>query len=89
MMLNRHRDIRFKGMTSTKDVIPEAPQKELTLEEMDVDQLKQYAADHEIEIGRSSSVDGILKKIQEAEAAADEAADPEDPEGEPEEPAEE
>lgn len=34
---------------------------------MDVDQLKVYAAEHNIEIGNSTSVNGILKKITDAE----------------------
>lgn len=34
---------------------------------MDVDQLKAYAEEHGIDIGNSSSVNGILKKITEAE----------------------
>lgn len=37
------------------------------LENMDVDQLKVYAAEHGIDIGQSTSVSGILKKITEAE----------------------
>lgn len=36
-------------------------------EGMDVEQLKAYAAEHNIDIGNSSSVNGILKKITEAE----------------------
>jgi hypothetical protein len=34
---------------------------------MDADQLKAYAAEHNIEIGNSTSVNGILKKIIDAE----------------------
>ena len=34
---------------------------------MDADQLKVYAAEHSIEIGNSTSVNGILKKITDAE----------------------
>lgn len=36
---------------------------------MDVEQLKAYAAEHNIDIGKSTSVDGIIKKITEAEKA--------------------
>lgn len=42
------------------------------LENMDVDQLKAYAAEHGINIGQSTSVSGILKKINEAEKPAGE-----------------
>ncbi len=37
---------------------------------MEVEQLKAYAAEHNIDIGNSSSVNGILKKITEAEKTA-------------------
>jgi hypothetical protein len=43
---------------------PKVPGK---FDEMDVDQLKVYAAEHNIEIGNSTSVNGILKKITDAE----------------------
>lgn len=36
---------------------------------MDVEQLKAYAAEHGIEIGNSTSINGILKKITEAKKA--------------------
>jgi len=36
---------------------------------MDAEQLKAYAAEHNIDIGQSTSVNGILKKIKEAEEA--------------------
>jgi sugar phosphate isomerase/epimerase len=39
---------------------------------MDVEQLKAYAAEHNIEIGNASSVNGILKKITDAEKKAEE-----------------
>jgi len=39
-------------------------------EGMDAEQLKAYAAEHGIDIGNSSSVNGILKKITEAEKTA-------------------
>lgn len=38
-------------------------------EGMDVEQLKAYAEEHGIEIGNSSSVNGITKKIVDAEKA--------------------
>ncbi|MDF2907571.1 MAG: hypothetical protein K0R34_2892 [Herbinix sp.] len=37
---------------------------------MNVDQLKEYAAEHSIELGNSSSINGIIKKITEAEKEA-------------------
>jgi len=72
MLLNRHRNRRTNGVTSFQDV---APSSVLTLEEMSVEDLKAYAADHGIEIGRSSSQDGILKKIKEAEESVDPEAE--------------
>jgi negative regulator of replication initiation len=72
MLLSRHRNRRDKGATSLKDVTPSAA---IPLEEMSVEDLKGYAADHEIEIGRSSSQDGILKKIQEFENPVDSEAE--------------
>lgn len=36
---------------------------------MDVEQLKAYAAEHNIDIGQSTSQDGILKKIRSAQKA--------------------
>ncbi|MDF2907962.1 MAG: Uncharacterized protein K0R34_3283 [Herbinix sp.] len=37
---------------------------------MDVEQLKAYAANSGIDIGKSTSIDGIIKKITEAEKQA-------------------
>ncbi len=37
------------------------------LDEMDLEELKEYASQKEIEIGNASTVKGILKKIQESE----------------------
>ncbi len=34
---------------------------------MDIDQLREYAEEHGIDIGAATSVNGILKKIKEAE----------------------
>ena len=39
----------------------------LSLQSLDAEQLKAYAAEHDIDIGQSSSVKGIIKKIKEAE----------------------
>lgn len=39
------------------------------LGEMDVEQLKAYATEHNIDIGQSTSQDGILKKIRAAQKA--------------------
>lgn len=39
------------------------------LGEMDVEQLKVYAAEHSIDIGQSTSQEGILKKIRAAQKA--------------------
>ena len=47
------------------------PAKEPTkFDGMDVEQLKTYAAEHNINIGNSTSVSGITKKIIEAEKEA-------------------
>lgn len=40
---------------------------EKTLKDMAVEELITYAAEKEIDIGKSTSQDGILKKIQDAE----------------------
>lgn len=55
---------------------------------MDVEQLKAYAAEHNINIGNSTSVNGILKKITDAEKEAPKVPDKEnseDSDGEDEE----
>lgn len=39
------------------------------LGEMDVEQLKLYASEHNIDLGQSTSQDGILKKIRAAQKA--------------------
>jgi len=41
-----------------------------SINEMDVDQLKAYAEEHKIDIGNSTSANGILKKINDAEKEA-------------------
>lgn len=43
-----------------------------SLDEMNVDELKEYAEKKGIDIGQSTSQKGILKKIQEAEKPKDE-----------------
>lgn len=44
-------------------------QKPSKFDGMDVDQLKAYAEENRIDIGNSSSVKGITKKIEDAEKA--------------------
>lgn len=44
---------------------------------MNVDQLKAYAEEHKIDIGNSTSLNGILKKITDAENATATANEPE------------
>lgn len=73
MLLNRHRNRRTNGATSFKDVAPVAT----SLEDMSVEDLKAYAADHGIDIGKSSSQDGILKKIKDFETIDPEAEEAE------------
>ena len=41
-----------------------------SINEMDVDQLRSYAEEHKIDIGNSTSLNGILKKITDAEKKA-------------------
>ncbi len=47
-----------------KDSVQDPPGK---FEGWDADQLKGYAEEHGIDVGKSTSVEGILKKIMEAE----------------------
>lgn len=63
MLLNRHRNRRTNGVTSLKDV---APVEVISLEEMTAEELKAYAEENGIDIGKATSQEGILKKIQEA-----------------------
>ena len=57
------------------------PPKELgKFDGMDAEQLKAYADEHNIEIGNSTSVNGILKKITDAEKVT--PKEPEKPDGE-------
>jgi hypothetical protein len=46
---------------------PKEPEK---FDGWDIDQLKGYAEEHSIDIGQASSVNGIIKKITEAEKEA-------------------
>lgn len=63
----------FKNHGYTVEEPPEEIKKDPPAKEpskfdgMDADQLKAYAAEHGIEIGNSTSVNGILKKITDAE----------------------
>ncbi len=56
-----------------KEGFKEVPEKEKATTEssrfegMDVEQLKVYASEHGIDIGQATSVNGILKKITDAE----------------------
>lgn len=58
-----------------KDDNQDPPKEPGRFDGMDVEQLKVYAADHNIEIGNSSSVNGILKKIADAEKEPDKVPD--------------
>lgn len=55
------------GYTVDEDEKKEPDKKSLKLEEMDADQLKAYATERNINIGNSTSVNGIIKKITDAE----------------------
>lgn len=59
---------RTVGLILTKETFKE-PSK---FDGLDVEQLKTYAAEHNIDIGQSTSVNGILKKITEAEKGTNE-----------------
>jgi hypothetical protein len=75
MLLRRYKD-RRENMTTAADLTSAAvTSEEKPLEEMTVDELKVYAKENDIELGRSSSQDGILKKIQDA---LEEEQEPED-----------
>lgn len=71
----------FKDHGYTVEEVSKEPDGEsLKVEEMDVDQLKAYAAEHGIELGNSTSINGILKKIIDAEKKS--SKEPETPDGE-------
>jgi hypothetical protein len=59
--------MRTVGLVIKKVEVPKVPSK---FDGMDVDQLKAYAEEHGIDIGNSTSVSGIVKKITDAEKAA-------------------
>ena len=60
MLLRRHKDSR------TETPVAESVTEPSELEAMTVEQLKEYAERHEINIGNATSVNGIIKKIQAA-----------------------
>lgn len=55
------------GYTVDEDEKKEPDKNTLRLEEMNADQLKVYTLEHSIDIGNSTSVNGILKKITDAQ----------------------
>lgn len=55
------------GYTVEEDENKEPPKEPSSLAEMDIEQLKAYAQEHGIDIGQSTSANGILKKITDAE----------------------
>jgi hypothetical protein len=54
----------FEKVEVAKPEVPKTPSK---FDGMDVEQLKVYAAENNIDIGSSTSINGITKKIIEAE----------------------
>lgn len=67
MLLRRYKD-RRESVKAAAEVESAAVlvTEEKNLEEMTVEELKVYAEEHGIDLGRSTSHEGILKKIQEA-----------------------
>lgn len=63
MLLRRYKN-RHIGQQVKEPAVPSEEEK--SLEDMTVEELKAYAEENEIDLGRSSSHDGILKKIQDA-----------------------
>jgi len=59
MLLRRYSNIRQKNLTKTID------NETIEIEDMSVEELKSYAEKNDIDLGRSTSKNGILKKIQE------------------------
>ena len=55
------------GYTVAEEEKKEPSKDPSKFEGMDVEQLKHYAAEHNINIGNATSVNGILKKITDAE----------------------
>lgn len=68
------------GYTVDEEEKKEPPKEPGKFDGMDVEQLKAYAAEHGIEIGNSTSVNGILKKITDSEKEPPKA--PENKDGE-------
>jgi hypothetical protein len=56
--------MRTVGLIIKKEALSQEPSK---FDGMDVEQLKAYAAEHNIDLGNSTSIDGIIKKIEAAE----------------------
>lgn len=73
MLLRRHKDRRVQPVK--QPVAPLEPKEPKALEDMTAEELQAYAEANGIDIGRATSADGILKKIQEA-------AEPDESEGE-------
>ena len=62
MLLRRYKNRRLGQQVKE----PAVPFEEKNLEDMTTEELKVYAEDNGIDIGRATSQDGILKKILEA-----------------------
>ncbi len=62
MLLRRYKERRVEQQV--KESV--APSEQKVLEEMTAEELKAYAEEHGIDIGKATSQDGILKKIEEA-----------------------
>jgi hypothetical protein len=56
-----------KGFTIIKDTTETDKSNSLSLEEMTIDELKAYAKEKDIDIGKATSLNGILEKINEAQ----------------------
>jgi len=67
MLLRRYRDRRGSVKTAAEVESAAVPvTEEVNLEEMTAEELKAYAEENGIDIGKATSQEGILKKIQEA-----------------------
>lgn len=67
MLLRRYKDKRENVKVAAEIKSAVAPvNEEKKLEKMTVEELEAYAKEHGINLGRSTSHEGILKKIQEA-----------------------
>lgn len=60
---------RMRREAAAKKEMKNKPGKEKQLSEMDIEELKAYAEEKEIDIGKATSQAGILEKIIEAEKA--------------------